>query len=93
MCFEPIDVELHSANCVVCLRIIVDFGHNEYSRNRVQRKVTEGQNLLVTSRHYYITPIMVSLLWLPVHFRTDLNKLLITFKAQLDETHGIADTI
>lgn len=45
------------------------------------------------SRHYYITPIMVSLLWLPVHFRTDLNKLLITFKAQLDETHGIADTI
>lgn len=41
MCFEPIDVELHSANCVVCLRIIVDFGHNEYSRNRVQRKVTE----------------------------------------------------
>lgn len=47
MCFEPIDVELHSANYVVCLRIIVDFGYNEYSRNRVQGKVTDGQNLLV----------------------------------------------
>lgn len=92
MCFEPIDVELHSANCVVCLRIIVDFGHNEYSRNRVQRKVTEGQNLLVLADT--ITSLLSwFLLWLPVHFRTDLNKLLITFKAQLDETHGIADTI
>lgn len=47
MCFELIDVELHSANCVVCLRIIVDFDHNEYSRNRVQGTVTEGQNLLL----------------------------------------------
>lgn len=59
----------------------------------VCRESSQKDKTYCFSRHYYITPIMVSLLWLPVHFRTDLNKLLITFKAQLDETHGIADTI
>ena len=47
-----------------------------------------AQILTNTNRSFHISPILVSLHWLPVEFRIDFKILLITFKAQ----HGLAPT-
>ncbi len=60
---------------------------NRKTMTQLQTVWNSATRLLTGSKKYeHITPVIASLDWLPVSFRTDLKILLITFKA----LHGLA---
>ena len=57
-------------------------GINATSISKLQRAQNTAARLIsLTRKHDHITPVLVSLHWLPVRFRSDFKSLLYTYKA------------
>ena len=58
--------------------------------NRLQHVQNTAARILTKTRKFnHITPVLISLLWLSVHVRSDFKILLLTYKILMDLHHPI----